>query len=286
VAEVTGRGQRVIRAPDEAGRMTTQIEKRGAQANADANSFQEGKKPILVFSEADGTGRSYHAAIGSGSENARRSHYLVQGGWRADKAVQGFGRTHRTNQASAPIFHLVTTDLQGQKRFISSIARRLGQLGALTKGERRTGDQGLFGIGRKLVRETLDSYIGIKANDPEGYMAARLANSVAGAQEVFRLYGTLKFDGATYNYKDLNGGVRALVKSLGPEVHDFLWWVAAHRAERLKEEDREHLFSDQDIATLKQLNRSEMTTPYPSPTARPRTAGKRPTSMRCAATMP
>lgn len=153
VAEVTGRGQRVVRKPDDKGQIRAQVEKRGAQANvADANAFQAGNKPILVFSEAGGTGRSYHAAIGSGAEKARRSHYLVQGGWRADKAVQGFGRTHRTSQASAPLFHLVTTDLQGQKRFISSIARRLGQLGALTKGERRTGDQGLFG-----ARDNLES---------------------------------------------------------------------------------------------------------------------------------
>jgi hypothetical protein len=153
VAEVTGRKQRVVRQMDEGGQMKTVVEQRGGSANvADASSFQQGKKPILVFSEAGGTGRSYHAENGSGSEDARRSHYLVQGGWRADKAVQGFGRTHRTNQASAPIFHLVTTDLQGQKRFISSIARRLSQLGALTKGERRAADQGMFGM-----RDNLES---------------------------------------------------------------------------------------------------------------------------------
>jgi hypothetical protein len=153
VAEVTGRKQRVVRQVDESGQLKTMVEQRGAGANvADASSFQAGKKPILVFSEAGGTGRSYHAENGSGSQDARRSHYLVQGGWRADKAVQGFGRTHRTNQASAPIFHLVTTDLQGQKRFISSIARRLAQLGALTKGERRAADQGMFGM-----RDNLES---------------------------------------------------------------------------------------------------------------------------------
>ena len=153
IAEVTGRKQRVVRKPDENGEMKTVVEQRGAQSNiAEAQAFQGGKKKILVFSEAGGTGRSYHAAIGSGSENARRAHYLVQPGWRADKAVQGFGRTHRTSQASAPIFHLVTTDLQGQKRFISSIARRLSQLGALTKGERRAGDQGLFSM-----RDNLES---------------------------------------------------------------------------------------------------------------------------------
>jgi hypothetical protein len=69
VAEVTGRGQRVVRKENEAGRVVPTVEKRGAQANvADADLFQAGKKPILVFSEAGGTGRSYHAAIGSGSD--------------------------------------------------------------------------------------------------------------------------------------------------------------------------------------------------------------------------
>lgn len=147
VAEVTGRTQRVVRKPDESGQVRAVIEKRNAETNVvEANAFQNGVKRILVFSQAGGTGRSYHADLSSPSADNRRSHYLVQPGWRADKAVQGFGRTHRTNQASAPIFHLVTTNLEGQKRFISSIARRLGQLGALTKGERRTGDQGMFGL--------------------------------------------------------------------------------------------------------------------------------------------
>lgn len=153
VAEITGRKQRVVNKLDDNGQMKKTVEKRSAADNiTDASLFQEGKKPILVFSQKGGTGRSYHADVNSASADARRSHYLVQGGWRADKAVQGFGRTHRTNQASAPIFHLVTTDIEGQKRFISSIARRLAQLGALTKGERRTGDQGLFGM-----RDNLES---------------------------------------------------------------------------------------------------------------------------------
>ena len=153
VAEVTGRGQRVVRVPDKTGTVKATLETRSGNANAaEASAFQNAKKPILVFSQAGGTGRSYHAENATPSADAQRSHYLVQAGWRADKAIQGFGRTHRTNQASAPIFHLVTTDLQGQKRFISSIARRLSQLGALTKGERRAGEQGMFG-----ARDNLES---------------------------------------------------------------------------------------------------------------------------------
>lgn len=153
VAEVTGRKQRVVRKPDDKGQIRTQIETRPGSANiTEADAFQGGKKPILVFSQAGGTGRSYHADNSAPSADARRSHYLVQAGWRADAAIQGFGRTHRTNQASAPIYHLVTTDLEGQRRFISSIARRLAQLGALTRGERRAGEQGMFS-----ARDNLES---------------------------------------------------------------------------------------------------------------------------------
>ena len=140
VSEVTGRSRRFIRQPD--GRMKE--EKRGVRHNkADIDAFLNDKKSILIFSEAGGTGASYHAGREFKNQR-RRMHYLVQAGWRADAAVQGFGRSHRSNQVSAPLYRLVRTDLQGHKRFISTIARRLDQLGALTKGSRQTGGQGMF----------------------------------------------------------------------------------------------------------------------------------------------
>jgi C-terminal domain on Strawberry notch homologue len=36
------------------------------------------------------------------------------------------------------------TNVRGERRFISTIARRLDALGALTRGQRQTGGQGLF----------------------------------------------------------------------------------------------------------------------------------------------
>jgi hypothetical protein len=98
---------------------------------------------VLVFSDAGGTGRSYHADLDAPNRQ-RRVHYLVEPGWRADAAIQGLGRSHRTHQACAPLFRPVTTDIQGEKRFTSTIARRLDSLGALTRGERRTAGAGLF----------------------------------------------------------------------------------------------------------------------------------------------
>ena len=141
VAEVTGRSRRLI--VDSAGRQ--KIERRTAHANiAETDAFMDGRKAILAFSDAGGTGRSYHADLGTRSAGNRRIHFLLEPGWRAAAAVQGLGRTHRTNQASPPIFRPVTTDCRGERRFISTIARRLDGLGALTRGQRQTGGQNLF----------------------------------------------------------------------------------------------------------------------------------------------
>ena len=95
----------------------------------------DGSKRILVFSMAGGIGRSYHADLGC-PNTERRIHYLLEPGWRADQAIQGLGRTHRTHQASAPLFRPVATDVKGERRFIATIARRLDSLGAITRGQR------------------------------------------------------------------------------------------------------------------------------------------------------
>ncbi len=101
------------------------------------------KKRILVFSDAGGTGRSYHADL-SARNQRKRIHYLLEPGWKADTAIQGLGRSNRTNQAQPPLFRPVATNVKGKKRFLSTIAKRLDSLGAITRGQRQTGGQGLF----------------------------------------------------------------------------------------------------------------------------------------------
>ncbi|MGN0179884.1 MAG: strawberry notch C-terminal domain-containing protein, partial [Monoglobaceae bacterium] len=124
-------------------------EKIGSKKDADVDAFQNGNKRIIIFSKAGGTGKSYHADRAAKNQQ-QRVHYLLEAGWQADNAVQGFGRSHRSNQAVAPIFKLVTTDLKGQMRFISTIAKRLDQLGAMTKGQRQAGGQGMFSASDNL----------------------------------------------------------------------------------------------------------------------------------------
>jgi antirestriction protein ArdC/phage/plasmid primase-like uncharacterized protein len=153
VAEVTGRNRRFIQTRDAEGNLTVAEEKRGRNSSrTDADLFQRDKKRILVFSGAGGTGYSFHAD--NTAENTRRRiHYILQPGWQAAAAVQGFGRTHRTNQAVEPHYVLPTTNLKAQKRFVSSIARRLDQLGALTRGQRQATGQGMFTAADNLESE-------------------------------------------------------------------------------------------------------------------------------------
>jgi len=149
VAEITGRSIRKIKMEEDD--EPKFYPRNSAVANqAESKAFQDNQKNILIFSGAGDTGFSYHAARNIKNQG-RRVHYMLQPGWRADAAVQGFGRTNRTNQSSAPHYRLVEIDeLKGQKRFISTIARRLDQLGAITKGQRQTGGGGLFAASDNL----------------------------------------------------------------------------------------------------------------------------------------
>lgn len=108
----------------------------------------------------------------------------------------------------------------------------------------------------------LDRYAGIKESDPHGYQGMRNANTAAGPIETFMTEGTLKWDGQVLDFKERTGGVKALVKGLGPEAHDFKRWVAGNRAGILKAEGRENLLDDAAIRALKTLNQGTLTEPY------------------------
>jgi hypothetical protein len=144
VAEVTGRSRRIVRKTGRDGIDRLAVENRPGSANlAETQAFMDDDKAVLVFSDAGGTGRSYHADLGARNQRLRK-HYLLEAGWRADNAIQGLGRTHRTNQAQPPLFRPMAANVKAGKRFLSTIARRLDTLGAITRGQRQTGGAGLF----------------------------------------------------------------------------------------------------------------------------------------------
>jgi len=98
VAENTGRKRRVVVKDGVA-----KEENIAHKKQSDVSAFQNGDKRIIVFSKAGETGKSYHADK-SAKNQQHRVHYLLQAGWQADAAVQGFGRSHISNQVSSPTF--------------------------------------------------------------------------------------------------------------------------------------------------------------------------------------
>src|SRR3546814_2383213 len=68
------RTKRLIRLPDG----SQKLQSRSPSAcMADADAFMNGAKRILVFSDAGGTGRSYHASLDHQNQQ-RRVHFLLE----------------------------------------------------------------------------------------------------------------------------------------------------------------------------------------------------------------
>jgi len=136
VAELTGRSKRLVNR----GTNDACYEERGEGVNLqELQAFQSGSKHIVIITEAASAGISLHADRRLPTA-AQRPRYMIsmELPWEADKAIQQLGRVHRSNQVAPPKFALVVTDLGGEVRFVSAIARRLRMLGAMMRGDRNS----------------------------------------------------------------------------------------------------------------------------------------------------
>jgi hypothetical protein len=117
VAEVTGRTRRLLSLPDGSQKLESRRRNRWPMPTP----FMAGRS--ASWSSRMLAARAVLPCQPRCKNQERRVHFLLEPGWRADRAIQGLGRTNRTHQASAPVFRPVTTDCRGERRFISTIAR-------------------------------------------------------------------------------------------------------------------------------------------------------------------
>lgn len=140
VAELTGRKKRLEKGSDGVYSYVNRVTTSGSNKDVNLNEkrlFMAGKKKVAIISEAGSTGISLQADKRVKNQR-RRVHFTIELSWSADSAIQQFGRTHRSNQLSAPKYVFVISALHGEKRFASIVAKRLESLGALTHGDRRS----------------------------------------------------------------------------------------------------------------------------------------------------
>lgn len=109
-------------------------------------------------------------------------------------------------------------------------------------------------LGRRLVQGLFDPFRSIKDVDEKAYMQARLTTSIDGAVEGMVHYGQVFNDDGALNLKQGTKGLLEIMEPLGHEVDRFLMWVAANRAAKLSEQEREFLFTNDEIKKLQALN--------------------------------
>jgi len=162
VAEMTGRKRRMIRKDDKIVYVRRDEESTLDMVNIlERDAFQSGRKLVAIISDAASAGISLQSDM-SCKNQRKRVHITLELAWSADKTVQQLGRSHRSNQLVPPIFYLVNTSIAGENRFSSAVAKRLQQLGALTRGDRRAANAG--GI-EALGAGNVETRYGTKALD-------------------------------------------------------------------------------------------------------------------------
>ncbi|XP_014204791.1 protein strawberry notch-like [Copidosoma floridanum] len=227
VAEMTGRKGRVVQTDDGSVKYETrsEIDVPLETLNlTEKQRFMNGEKTVAIISEAASSGISLQSDRRARNQ-MRRVHITLELPWSADRAIQQFGRTHRSNQVNAPEYVFLISNLAGERRFASTVSKRLESLGALTHGDRRateTRDLSQFNIdnkyGRAALETTMRAIMGFEKplvpppQDYRGNFFKDIAVALVGVGLIYNENGSYSLD------KDYNNITKFLNRILGVPV--------------------------------------------------------------------
>jgi N12 class adenine-specific DNA methylase len=119
--------------------------------------------------------------------------------------------------------------------------------------------------GKKLAQGVFDQFRPVRDLSSHAYTLMRLSSGASGAFEAFMRHGKLLLRDGAYDADTSGGALEKVFYPLGKESTDFLRWVAGNRAERLAKEDRENLFTLDDINAFKSLANGDTDFDYTMP---------------------
>lgn len=108
-------------------------------------------------------------------------------------------------------------------------------------------------IWKNWVQGLFDQFAPVKNLSSHAYTLMRLSKGSTGAFEAFLHHGKLSIRDGAFDADTSGGAIESVFVPVGKEATDLLYWIAGNRAEKLFGEDREHLFSPDDIAAAKSL---------------------------------
>ena len=149
---------------------------------------------------------------------------------------------------------------QRQRQFFKNVGRDVAPKNLME----RTKEYLQNDFWKKMAVGIVDQFRGLRDLNDNGqaYMLARLSKGTAGAFETLLHHGKLSLKDGVYDGDQSGGFIEKLGVPLHGELDDFLWWVAANRAEGLAKNERENLFTPEDIAAGKSLASGETTFDY------------------------
>lgn len=159
--------------------------------------------------------------------------YSIAGG-RTDEALNKFGLGMKKKAKLSEAINKVVA-AENEKSFWSMFKHRAYE-GMF---------DGLIGIDRA------EKAVGVSGAKNSGYIGARLATGVADVMHAILHYGAPKWKDGVLQYKEGTQGLLDILGKAGKDLHNYLAWVGAHRAEELMAQGKENNLTIDDIKELK-----------------------------------